>query len=379
MSLNLKDLKFQGLNEWETVDFSEVENIEQLKNKIICNYVVLCRKCASSSFCKFYDSKEPPCPILVKIVHNFIDMNIKSIDIQSRYDLIEFIKSTILITQIINHFENWKGMYVDEWYNSYFEGRHPRINSLYCYDLLADLSKFARAYRVVKTDRYKTFIILVEGDSEFEALPPIFNELGVGGIYFGGNNKVIFKNLRGKDTLQKEKIRLVLTRYREEDTDYFLILDNDVKVKEYIEDLKREKLIEDNHYLIWENKFEDNFSEEAILKALGEEVEWIKDKVDIKILKKRNSLKKDIGKSIEYILKEEKIDFNFDEYKVKISKRLAEQVCSEIKESVRVGGSSYDYLTLTPTSKNFPDFVEKLRKIKEEINRITSEYHVIKA
>ena len=79
MKLATKNLVFQGPNEGDGVDFSKVKTVEQLKETIVYNYVVLCRNCASESFCKFYDSSEPPCSILEKVVHNYIDMNIKSI------------------------------------------------------------------------------------------------------------------------------------------------------------------------------------------------------------------------------------------------------------------------------------------------------------
>jgi hypothetical protein len=79
MKLATKDLKLEGLNR-DVVDFSDVETIEQLKIKITNNYVVLCRKCASETFCKFHDPSEPPCPILEKVVDNYIDMNIKAVN-----------------------------------------------------------------------------------------------------------------------------------------------------------------------------------------------------------------------------------------------------------------------------------------------------------
>ena len=376
MDLNTKDLKLQGLNAWDIVDFSEVENIEQLKDVIIKNYVSLCRKCTSSSFCKFYDSKEQPCPVLVKIVRNFIDMTVKSVDIQNRPVLEEFIRLIIALTQIFEDFENWQGMLVSESFKEYYKGYTPTFNSAYCHGLLVELSNFANAYRIVKTERSKVFFILVEGDSECEALPSIFSELGASPGISIHYNKIIFRNIKGKDSAKKQQIRLILTTYREEDADYFLILDNDANVKGYVEDLKREKLIEENHYLIWENKFEDNFGEEAVLKALEEEVDWIKGKIDVERLKKYNSTRKDIGKSIKYILRDQRICFDYNGYKVRIARRLAKRVCEELKESVKVDGG-YDYITKTPKSKSFPVFVEKLREITKEINRITSEFHGI--
>ena len=378
MKLATKNLVFQGPNEGDGVDFSKVKTVEQLKETIVYNYVVLCRNCASESFCKFYDSSEPPCSILEKVVHNYIDMNIKSIDTENRYSFTEFIKSLILLIQIFYKFENWLGIYVDEGFNWYFESVHPSLNSKYAHDLLVEMSRFVRAHRVVKTERLKKFIIFVEGNSEFEALPPIFDALGVLGVNLDIKNSVKFINLEGKDRIQKDKIKLILSKLWDEEVSYFLILDNDPNVKQYIEDLKRGGLIEDAQYLIWKNKFEDNFGEESILKVLREESSEIFDKIDISKLKIYNSTKNDIGKSIEHLLREKGIEFRFKDYKVKIAKRLAEWICREIDESMRTSDGSYDG-SRTPTSKSFPEFVEKLRKITEEIKRISSEFHVIES
>jgi hypothetical protein len=376
MKLATENLTFQGLNPEEIVDFSEVKTVEQLKEKIIVNYVVLCRKCASEDFCKFYDHSQPPCPILERVVHNYIDMNIKSIDTENQHSLAEFIKSVIFLTLIFYRFENWRGIYVDEYFNWYFESIHPFLNSSYAHKLLVDISEFVNAYRIVKTDRVKKFIVFVEGDSEFKALPPIFSALGVSGIDSSLKNSVEFINLEGKDRIQRDKIKTNLIKFREEGVSYFLILDNDSNVEQYIEDLKREGLIEDNHYLIWENRFEDNFGEEAILKILREE-DAVFSKIDIDELKGYNSTKNDIGKSIEHLLKDKGIDLKFSDYKVRIAGRLSKWICREIERSMRGNHGGYDG-SRNPTSKSFPDFVEKLREFTDEMKKISSEFHVIK-
>ena len=198
MELATENLVFQGLNDGERVDFSGVKTTEQLKKVIIQNYVPLCRKCSAASFCKFHNPNAPPCPILEKVVVNYVDMNIKSIHADVRYNLEEFIKSTVLLVRIFMNFENWRGIYVNEYFNWYFESVHPTLNSTYVHELLIDIGKFIRSYRVVNVDRLKRFVILVEGNSEFFALPPILDKLGVMGINFDIKNSVRFVNLEAK-------------------------------------------------------------------------------------------------------------------------------------------------------------------------------------
>lgn len=376
MKLATKGLILEGLNVGEKVDFSEVETVDQLTAAITNNYVVSCKNCASEDFCKFHDSSEPPCPILERVVDNYIDMNIRSVDAENHFALSEFVKSIILLIQIFNHFENWRGIYVDEHFNWYFESAHPRLNSFYAFESLVKISQYVKAYRVVQTHRVKRFVIFVEGDYESVALPPIFKSLGVTGIDKGITNSVRFINLEGKDRIQKDKIKTNLEKFREDEISYFLILDNDSNVANDIEDLQRAGLMEDDHYLIWKRKFEDNFGEEVILRTLKQEANEVFDKVDLEGLKHCNTTKHDVGKSIEYLMKEKGTPVNFDDYKVNIAKRLSELVCQEIEESMTTDSGVYDG-GRTPKSKSFPEFVGSLREIAEKIKKISSEYHVI--
>ena len=153
------------------------------------------------------------------------------------------------------------------------------------------------------------------------------------------------------------------------------MIDNDHNVTSYIEDLRRENLIDDKHYLVWDCKFEDNFPAEAILSVLDEEVSGIASNIDICELKKYNSTKHDIVKSIKYCLNKKGIHFNFNDHKVSIAKKLASMVCKEIKESMMIGGA-YDGFR-TPKSNSFPQFVESLKRIAAEMKRESTEFYVI--
>ena len=188
---------------------------------------------------------------------------------------------------------------------------------------------------------------------------------------------VSFISLKGKDSVQKNKIETILKRFREKETSYFLIIDNDPLVSDYIEDLKRAGLIEENNYLVWENKFEDNFGEEAIWSLVREEAKLNADQIDLDELKQLNSEKKDVVKSLELLLKKNGIGLHFDKYKVAVAKRLGKWVSIEIDQSMRPSPDLYDGSRM-PTSKSFPSFVETIKRITEEIKRGSSEFHVIR-
>jgi hypothetical protein len=322
--------------------------------------------------CKFHDPSEPPCPILEKVVDNYIDMNIKAVNTENSYSLTEFIKSVIYLTKIFNILENWRGIYVEEWFNWYFQSVHPKFNSNFGHDLLVNISKFVKSYRVVETERLKRFIVLVEGDSEFEALPSIFKALGVSGLA----QSTKFINLKGKDRVQKDKIKDNLQRFKDDDITYFLILDNDENVHQYVGDLKREQLIYDGYYLIWDNKFEDNFAEGAILKILLDLENKVFQEITSEELRKYNSTKHDVVKSIEQLFHDKGMHLNFDSYKVPVAQKLSMWICEEIDESMHDEKGIYDGKR-TPTSKSFPDFIVKLRTITEKMKTIYKEFHVV--
>lgn len=204
---------------------------------------------------------------------------------------------------------------------------------------------------------------------------PILEALGALGANGDSKNKIRFINMEGTGSLQLKKIRDNLKKYREDGVSYFLVVDNDPNVLNLIENLKRENLIDAKHYLIWEHKFEDNFPEETILHVL-DGVRGISSNIDIDELKRYNSTKHDIAKSIEHFMRQKGIPFSFDAYKVGIAERMSSWVCREIDESMRSGGTYIG--SRIPKSASFPQFVEKLRGIAEEMKRESTEFYVVK-
>ena len=290
-------------------------------------------------------------------------------NVQNSFEIKEFTKSIIYLIKIFNSFENWRGIYVEEEFNWYFESVHPRLNSSYAHDLLVNISNFVKAYRVVEIDRIKNFNILVEGDSEYEALPSIFNTLGMWEAHY--------INLKGKDSVQTKRIKDILQKYKEDNVSYFLILDNDEGVEQYMADLEKEGLIEKEHYIIWPNKFEDNYGEVSILKLLKEiEIETF-DKISIEELMTYNSTHNDIEKSINYLLHKKGMGVKFKDYKVILAQKLAKWICKEIEESMRFPDGVHNGRR-TPKSESFPEFVEKLRQMAIVMLKIESDFHVIK-
>lgn len=357
-------LEEKGINVGAEITLSGLQDI------IINNFVPLCRKCAFSDFCKFHNISEPPCPILVKVIQNYFQMNFKSLKMKSAYHITEFVKSAINLIEIFNMFENWKGIYFDDHFNWYFESMHPSINEHYGHDILVELSQYLNSYRAVDTGRTKKIVIFLEGDSEENSIPQIFDRLKV---FSGVRQNVKYINLQGKDSAQQKKIRDNLTKFKDDDIEYFFILDKDAE--EHVQELKDRNLLDDEHVILWENNFEDAFPEEIIYKKLLEINPDEISQLTIEEIKETNADRKDIKRSIGRLCREKKIQFNFNDFKVELAKKLADHVVSEIEESQRVEGGIDN--TKEPKCDSCPEIAEKIIPLSKYIKRKFLEFFVV--
>jgi hypothetical protein len=365
VKLGTKGLKLEGLNKRESVDFSDVETVEQLKEKIIYCYIALwCEKCGARNYCKFYDRSEA-CTILQKVVCNYIDVNLKFVNSEDQGVLREFIRSLVILIDVFSSFEFWQGLYADETLNLYFQDMHPRVNLSLAHALLSELNEFIKANHVVRTERLKSVHFFFEGDSETVALPPILYKLKV------NRESVGFSNLKGKGRAQKDKLRLALSAHKGHGVTCFLVLDNDSEVRQNVQDLVGEGLLGESHYIIWDKNFEDNFGEELILKTLEEVRPDIKGKISVDELTELSSKGDGVERSIDRLMRSKGIDgFKFQDCKVEVARMLSKLICDEIDQSMQTSPQSYDG-SRTPTSKSCPKLVERLTRIAEEVKRVS--------
>lgn len=371
MKLATDKIIMKGLNEGEFVDFSDVTTIEELKKKIMYNYVTVCRKCSAITFCKFYDEREPPCRVLELLVSNYIDFNIKNINTENYYHMEDFIRSLILLIKFSSSSINWIGGYTDRDLCIFFKGYHSRINSIFPNEILVSLSQYLQSNRYVEVDRIKEFVIILEGDSEEIALPLIFSKLGLyttTGTSFLYNLRYI--NIKGKDRLKLDKIRMILKQFREKDIEYFIIVDNDSGVSRYINDLVKEGLIIRKHCLIWRNKFEDNFDEEVVLNCL-QEIDDVFDNITLTELITENNKIKDIEKTINKLMFEKSIPTQFRYFKIELAKKICVKINEIIEKRKEEENIVYDN-----NIKN-ECFIKKLNAIVEEITKIYEDYHIV--
>lgn len=124
-------------------------------------------------------------------------------------------------------------------------------------------------------------IWLVEGNSESIFFPLIAEKKGVKMQEEG--IKII--NIHGKDSIRRSKIQEYLEYLKDTGIKCFVILDKDSNVDNYLDDLKRTGLLEEENLHLWsEGDFEDCFSEEDIIMAMknliGEEFTLEKEKLN---------------------------------------------------------------------------------------------------
>lgn len=109
-------------------------------------------------------------------------------------------------------------------------------------------------------------LLLVEGDTEEESIPIIANAMN---FYFWATGVEIY-NYEGTGGLKGQNIRGTIDATKKHGTKCFIISDNDERAQEYINDLKREGLLNDGEYAIWEKEYEeDNFGLDEILEIIN--------------------------------------------------------------------------------------------------------------
>jgi len=341
--------------------------LNALQDVIINYFVPLCRKCASSKFCKFHDPTEPPCIILEKVIKNYFKMNFKSLRKINSHYILEFVKSSINLIKIFNMFENWKGIYIDEDFNWYFESMHPFVNEHYGHQIMVQLSQYLDSYTSVDSGREKKVLIFLEGDSEYFSVPRIFHQLEVSS---GTRLNVRYINLQGKDRAQKNKIKDNLTRLKDDEVEYFFILDKDAR--EIVAELVREGILDGDHYILWNLNYEDAFSEEVILRSLRKINPELFSQLNLKELQERNAKIKDIKKSIEELFRERGSPFDFNTIKVELAKKLSEDVVQEIENSQKVEGGIDG--SIEPRCESCPEIEHKIIPMAKFIKKRFSDF-----
>lgn len=113
-------------------------------------------------------------------------------------------------------------------------------------------------------------LLLLEGDTEEEAIPIIANSMG---FYLKARGVEIY-NYEGTGGIKGQNIRGTFDTAKKHSTLCYLISDNDERAQGYIEDLIRERLLEIDCYRIWESEFEeDNFGIDKVLDKINKALE----------------------------------------------------------------------------------------------------------
>src|SRR3989344_1070825 len=375
IKFNFEDIIIQD-KEGNQIDLSKVKTLEDLKNAIIYEIEFpYCKNCGFYSMCLYKrNTSEGTCAFLDEVIRRYIDMNIKSIDYKNSYFMEEFIKSCYYFAHMSKDFLDLIGIYTDNYFNSNLESMHTNMNSLFSHKILINLSKYLDSIRKIDFKKIKKFIILVEGESDKIILSSILNSLGVLGIHFDIKNSVRFYVLEGKDRLKKkDSIKDYFKRFRETETEYFLFLDKDSE--EDVNDLIREGIVNQSYIFYFERELEEEYPIKKLVKAI-EEI-----KPDLKgIFKERIILTKLKEKKLKEILSGEAYNqsksFNLDDIKVELSKRISKETSEELEKSIIVGGVHMG--NLKPKSKTYKKLVEKIRPLAEKINKLSTDYYIVK-
>jgi hypothetical protein len=372
VDIDLKDVKFKT-EDGEIVDFGDVKTTDDLKEKIRWLGFPYCKNCGFYKQCN-YKSRDDDCGLLLEVLSNYIDMNIKSTKYKNSYDLENFIKSCFYIVHLFKDFLDWMGIYSDKELNLYLESDHPHMNSLFSHNTLIKLSKYLESVRNINPRRIKKFAVLVEGPSDKIILSKTLRGLDVLGIDFDIKNSVKIVTLDSNSRAKKDAIKSHLRRFRELDCDYFLILDGDAK--SHSEELIRENLIDENHVLVFDKDIEDEYPLDKVIEFIEKISPHLKNKFDKdKVLDEINTKNKSIKEALESYAHENSFSFVFNDLKMKLAEKISEEVLKELEDSQK-DSSGCIHGDWKPTSSTYEKLVEGIRPLAKEINKISKDFFV---
>ncbi|MHA1973325.1 MAG: TOPRIM nucleotidyl transferase/hydrolase domain-containing protein [Candidatus Hodarchaeales archaeon] len=113
-------------------------------------------------------------------------------------------------------------------------------------------------------------LLLVEGETEEESIPIIATSMG----FYLRENGVEIYNYEGTGGIKGQNIRGTLDTAKKHGTMCYVITDNDERAQEYIDDLVRENLLNEENYVIWDKEYEDdNFGIDGVLSKINAAIE----------------------------------------------------------------------------------------------------------
>lgn len=314
-----KGIILKGLNN-DYLAFKEDYPLEKIKEIIENNFILLCRKAQCQQTCHLYKEKvkEEPCLLMKKILENFLQTTSKFVNPENQWQVEKYLKSILSLISFFKLSEEWKADLSTNWGNWYYKGIHTWLHDKNSKKALEFIHEFVQNFDFIDKDIEKKYLIFVEGDSEQKALKNLTFNLS---LFFGLGSEII--PLDGKDNAKINNLRTLLKILKEKRNDFFIVLDGaDSNVKQYKEDLIREGLIKENHFILWDKEFEDSFPPEIIYEALKE----ITKDVPFDLSQLQTELKTENGiiKAIEKLSHSagNKIDYN--SIKVKIASKASE-------------------------------------------------------
>jgi len=319
-----KGIILKGLND-DYLAFKEDYPLGEIKKIIENNFIILCRKVQCQQTCHLYkeEIREEPCLLMRKILENFLQTTSKFVNHEKQWQVEKYLKSILAIISFFKLSEEWKADLSTNWGNWYYKGIHTWLHDKNSKKALEFIHDFIQNFDFIDKDIEKKYLIFVEGDSEQKALENLTLNLN---IFFGLGSKII--SLGGKDNAKINNLRTLLRRLKEKHNDFFIILDGaDNNVKQYKEDLVREGLIKENHFILWDKEFEDSFPPKIIYDALKEIITNVP--FNLSQLQAELSNGKRIVKSIEKLSHNSGNKIDYNSIKVKVASKASELLNGE--------------------------------------------------
>jgi len=204
----------------EIIDLMNCITVREVKNKIIEEFIPLCRKCSFARFCKFYE-KDEHCPLQVKFMNNYLDSTIRFIPKNRSVYIKEYLDYLIHLLKLLERFNNWQGGILDENCLKWQGEEVLNFDKYWFKKINLELAHVIDKYLFIQPSEkhFYRFKVFVEGKDDKRVLENIIWKVG---FYIG---EEYIETLKGEGEV-KNTIKYI-QKLISEGFDIFFLMDNE--------------------------------------------------------------------------------------------------------------------------------------------------------
>ncbi|MDD5551736.1 MAG: hypothetical protein PHI88_01045 [Candidatus Pacebacteria bacterium] len=263
--------------------FKENYTLEEIKEKIIENFIPLCddRECQQVCYLYKRDFEGNPCMLAKRVMKNYINITANFVKTENKYHVEKYLLSVLSLIELFLINERLKTHLTTDWGLWYWKAYHLSTVNYSSFALLNSLNEFIQNFNIFfNINEQKKYYLLVEGKTDKNLFEKVSSKYEV---YFD-QDKII--SIGGEDSVKAlRRLKFLVQDIKDQKKGIFVIVDglNKEKIKKYKEQI--EPIISRGHFKVWEKEIEDSLPLNSLYETLKEIIK-IQNICDFKIFEK---------------------------------------------------------------------------------------------